>query len=396
MMNKEMKKFFFKPKSLEGIIGNATIVVDTNVLLSAYQWKEASFKEVLHVLKRTAEADRLRIPMHVLEEFMDQRPKLIQSALERINTDIYSKIQKPNNLSSTIPLISLLSDHDEYIALEEEYLKSYREYRKKLEDLSSKLRLFFHDDPVLDSLKTIFEDACFTSINKQDKTLDEEGNSRLAKKRPPLCGGDSGKKENKLGDFYIWKDILSIKNDVIFVSTDFKEDWYYLDQQKKPLSPRRELVEEFYEVNEGKTCCIISLANFIKISEPSTSQEVINDLIANQNFITKDENLEQTFELKYRNNTENGGEKLAYNMYSYLYFDYDIKFFAYSAPYLNSHSNRTEYIYVKIGLNQGDTKIPASILLNSLMERERSESYVLLDIKEVYNVDFMDFTYLEG
>ncbi|KJB84637.1 hypothetical protein AZ66_29790 [Paenibacillus sp. E194] len=252
MTKKGLEKYFFAPKSLEEIIGTATIVVDTNVLLSAYQWKEAAFKEVLLALKSAAENDRLRIPMHVLEEFMDQRPKLIQGAIERINTDIYSKIQKPNKLSSTIPLIGLLPEHDEYISIEEDNLASYKLYRKKLEELSSKLRSFFQKDPVLDSLKSIFEDACFTTIDKQDKLVNEDANNRLAKKQPPLSGGDAGKKENKFGDYFIWRDILSLDNDVIFVSTDFKEDWYYLDPKKIHSLQEESLLKNFTKITKAR------------------------------------------------------------------------------------------------------------------------------------------------
>jgi len=92
MSTSSIEKYFHKPKSIEMIINTATIIVDTNVLLSAYQWKETSFKEVLDVLLKAAHNDRLKIPKHVLDEFIDQRPKLIKNMLDRINTDVYSKI----------------------------------------------------------------------------------------------------------------------------------------------------------------------------------------------------------------------------------------------------------------------------------------------------------------
>jgi hypothetical protein len=395
MTNEDMmEKFFFTPKSIDEIIGSATIVVDTNVLLSAYQWKEASFKEVLDVLTKAANNDRLKIPMHVLEEFIDQRPKLIQSALERLNTDIYSKIQKPNKLTSTIPLIGLLPEHDEYLKIENEYLEHYKSYRGKIEDLSTKLKSFFQNDPVLKSLKVILETACFTKIDKHDKSLNEEANNRLTKRLPPLCGGDAGKKENKFGDYYIWKDILSIKNDVIFVSTDFKEDWYYLDKLNKPLSPRRELVEEFYEINK-RTCCIISLTDYIKASVPSASEEVINDLLANQNLQKFSENNEQIFQLKYLITSNSESERLAYELYSVLYNYYDVKIFAHSVPYLDVHNTKYEYMYIKIV--NADFKITNVELLNAYLKFNKSNSYNLKEIEEISNTtkDIV-FTNLNG
>ncbi|MNW41193.1 hypothetical protein D3C74_183230 [compost metagenome] len=398
-MDKEgMQKYFFTPRLLEEIINTATIVVDTNVLLSAYQWKEAAFKEVLEVLKRASKNNRLKIPAHVLEEFMDQRPKLIQGAIERINTDIYSKIQKPNKLSSTIPLLGLLSKHDEYIELEEKYLLSYKLYRGKLEELSSEMRGFFQKDPVLISLKPILEDACFTNIDKQDKKLNNEAENRLAKKKPPLTGGDSGKKENKYGDYYIWQDILSLDNDVIFVSTDFKEDWYYLDSKKKPLSPRRELIEEFYELNSGRTCCIVSLTDYIKAIEPSTSEEIISDLSANQivnNLFTSDRKTKQVFEIEYLMPEDSDDETFYRNLLSeinsVLYFFYDVRSFEFSNPYLDVHSNGREFTYIKI--NNPDREINPLELLNHIKENSRGLNmlYGISNIKEIENDDNIQY-----
>lgn len=393
-----MQKYFFTPRLLEEIINTATIVVDTNVLLSAYQWKEAAFKEVLEVLKRASKNNRLKIPAHVLEEFMDQRPKLIQGAIERINTDIYSKIQKPNKLSSTIPLLGLLSKHDEYIELEEKYLLSYKLYRGKLEELSSEMRGFFQKDPVLISLKPILEDACFTNIDKQDKKLNNEAENRLAKKKPPLTGGDSGKKENKYGDYYIWQDILSLDNDVIFVSTDFKEDWYYLDSKKKPLSPRRELIEEFYELNSGRTCCIVSLTDYIKAIEPSTSEEIISDLSANQivnNLFTSDRKTKQVFEIEYLMPEDSDDETFYRNLLSeinsVLYFFYDVRSFEFSNPYLDVHSNGREFTYIKI--NNPDREINPLELLNHIKENSRGLNmlYGISNIKEIENDDNIQY-----
>ncbi len=402
MTKDEMEKYFFSQKSIEEIVDTATIVVDTNVLLSAYQWKEAAFREVLEVLMQASKAGRLKIPFHVLEEFMDQRPKLITAAIDRINTDIYSKIQKPNKLSSTLPLIGLLSDHSEYTESEEKYINSYKEYRNKLDELSSKLKSFFQKDPVLDSLRSIFEDSCFTFIDKNDSTVLKEAADRMAKRKPPLTGGDSGKKENKFGDYFIWKDILSLNNDVIFVSTDFKEDWYHLDSKKKPIAPRRELVEEFYELSSGKTCCIISLADFIQASAPSASEEIIINLLENQTLNTfentQSQQFNQNFMLTIIPKEPKAFEKLAYDVYSFLYYNYDIKVFSHSGIYIDPHANKKEYIYIKFKMVDG--RISSSDILNGLSKWSGSggHSYKLLEVEEISdsNDESIQFTNLNG
>lgn len=394
----KFKAHFFQPKPVEEILDTATIVVDTNVLLSAYQWKEALFTEVLQVLEKSSSEGRLKIPMHVIEEFMDQRPKMILAVIDRINTDIFTKLQKPKGLELTVPLISLLENYSEYSAIEEEYMRIYKLYRKKIENLSSELKDFFTNDPVLKSLKSIIENSSFTNIDKLNKEFLQEANDRLTQKKPPLAGGDAGKKENKFGDFFIWKDILSINNDVIFVSTDFKEDWYYLDKTHTPLSPRRELIEEFFEINNGKTCSIISLVDYMKIAKPTLEESLIKDLENSQdinNDIFRSGSFEQVFELTYLVSPDGTHKTIAYDLYSFLYFNFDVKTFAHSEPYLESHKNKYEYMYIKFISDDGKIT-PGNLMKQFISERGDKVSYKLVEIQEVNLSASVEFTYLNG
>ncbi|QKS72838.1 hypothetical protein FLK61_40240 [Paenalkalicoccus suaedae] len=75
---KNLDKYFFKPRKAEEIVDKALIVIDTNILLAAYQWKKASFKEITNIMDNLMKEERLKIPSHVFEEFMDQRPNRIK------------------------------------------------------------------------------------------------------------------------------------------------------------------------------------------------------------------------------------------------------------------------------------------------------------------------------
>ncbi|XOJ00879.1 PIN-like domain-containing protein [Paenibacillus polymyxa] len=95
-MNQNIEKFFFKPKSLEEIIHTANVVFDTNALLSAYQWKDVVFHEVLEALNKLSDTNRLKIPAQVFKEFIHQRPLKISEAIDQIELLIGS-IQNPKN-----------------------------------------------------------------------------------------------------------------------------------------------------------------------------------------------------------------------------------------------------------------------------------------------------------
>ncbi|MFB4326421.1 PIN-like domain-containing protein [Priestia sp. BR_2] len=344
-MDLSLDKYFFKPKEPKEIINTAYIVVDTSVLLSAYQWKEVTFKEMLRILNEISSEKRLKIPYQVFKEFTDQRPRKIKETIEKLNTQIYSKIQKTTDLISVVPFFEMLEDNEKLEKTEEEYVKARKEYRKSLEDLSKRLRLLFQDDLVLNSIQPLFEENCYLSFDYEE--LSNEAKQRQTDKLPPLTGGDQNKKENNYGDYYIWKDILSLNGDVIFVTTDTKEDWFYKDHEKNILAPRRELIEEFYEKNNKKTVCIVPLKEFVTILNPKTKEAVIEDISKNNQL---DQITQRLFEIRYLANyveqNPNSFRKGIYdNMhYFFNYGDIDIS----DTEYLTKDETNIEYIYMKI------------------------------------------------
>ncbi|WP_127544914.1 PIN-like domain-containing protein [Paenibacillus amylolyticus] len=281
-MSGSIEKFFFKPKPIEEIVNTAKVVFDTNALLSAYQWKDVVFHEVLEALSKLSGANRLKIPPQVFKEFIHQRPLKITEAIEKIEL-LLTSIQKPQKLESVLPLLGLIDKENTYVESEKSYAVSRDKYKEDLKELIIDLKKLFNDDIVLDSLRPFFEEINF-EMNSEEALM-RLAEERAKAKRPPLTGGDGGKTENKYGDFFVWNYILSLKEDVIFVTTDFKEDWFYKSgagKDKKPISPRRELIEEFYDVSQGKTICIASLQDFMRIFKPDLAQEVVDSLSESQ------------------------------------------------------------------------------------------------------------------
>ncbi|MGG0293210.1 PIN domain-containing protein [Bacillus pacificus] len=284
------ESYFFQPKPLENIINDALVVVDTNVLLAAYQWREVTVNEVLNILKRLNDEDRLRIPEQVIMEFAKRRPTEIIQRINEID-NIISQLQKPKPLNQRVPMLEGLEVYKKVIDLQEHYVKNLNDYKEGLIEIKQRLKGLFNNDPILDSIKEIVKNARYTPENIGDeKELAKIAKERFANKKPP--GYKDGKKEeNSEGDYIVWAHILSLSSDVIFISAEKKIDWAYTDKHNNVVNVRRELVEEFSRETNGKTFCFINPKDFIKLINPNISDEVIEDLELKLDFDSYYDNL---------------------------------------------------------------------------------------------------------
>jgi len=271
-------KHFFKPKSLQELKQTATVVIDTNVLLSAYQWKEVTLLEVKETLEKLAGIYRLKIPSHVVKEFMDQRPKRIVETIKKIETDLLSKFNKQQKLYSTVPFLEMLPKSKEYLEAEKEYNEAFDKYKKSIKDIIGHVKEFINSDPVLDNFEQLIINCNYQLEPEEIAEMQAEVKDRIKNKIPPLSGGDSGKKENYDGDYIIWKHILKLDTDVIFVTSDTKDDWVIKDHYNNVLSPRRELIEEYYLKSGGKTFTILSPKDFVELFNSQIDSDIAEDL----------------------------------------------------------------------------------------------------------------------
>lgn len=158
MIMENWEGYFFQPKPIEDILKEAIVVIDTNVLLAAYQWREVTVNEVLSILKKLNGEKRLRIPEHVIKEFARRRPTEI---IQRINEIDYviSQLQKPKPLNQRVPMLEGLEVYGKVIDLQEQYVINMNDYKEGLIEIKQKLKGLFTDDPILESIKEIFKNA---------------------------------------------------------------------------------------------------------------------------------------------------------------------------------------------------------------------------------------------
>ncbi|MBJ8189192.1 PIN-like domain-containing protein [Bacillus cereus] len=280
---------FINVKTLEQIKNNATVVIDTNVLLMGYQWKNITFESVLKVLKQLSNEDRLKIPAHVIKEFAKNRPGKITEMSRQIHT-VMSTLEKGSSvgksLEEVIPALSIVERyHSDIITLEENYNKciqelnaARKEYINGLKQLQQTLSNYIDHDLILSSYKEIIEKSYFTPEGLMDEVqLKEEWKRRVDNNIPPGYM-DKTKKENPYGDLIVWDHICQINNDVIFVTADVKGDWVHTANDEV-MGARRELVEEFYSRDQetGHTFKILTPLQFITLFSNEVVEQAIKD-----------------------------------------------------------------------------------------------------------------------
>ncbi|PGK73651.1 PIN-like domain-containing protein [Bacillus thuringiensis] len=292
-MHNELEKLFINTKPLEEMIKKATIVVDTNVLLSAYQTKPVTFEAILNILNELANKKRLKIPSHVIREFNENRPKRIKDITNElqqfINTvDSIKNTQPPKKLDKILPAINVLEDNhaEKVVELQQEFnnqLNTLKEsgiaFKEELNTLVLKLSEYMDHDPILLKYEEIIRKSYFEpGISLSEKDLEDEGKKRVEREIPPGFR-DKAKKANRYGDLIIWLQICELKEDVIFITFDNKEDWVYKDSKGNVLGARVELVQEFYEKSDGKTLKILHPGKFVELyTDGNVDSEVKVDL----------------------------------------------------------------------------------------------------------------------
>ncbi|KUP32856.1 hypothetical protein AU387_11110 [Bacillus halotolerans] len=275
---KDWKQYLYQPKPFsELLLKDSIIVIDTNVLLAAYQWREVTVKEVLKTLRRIKDEGRLRIPLQVIKEFSKNRTKEIKQRMNDID-QVISSLQRDNKpISKRVPMLEGIDILQNIEVLQGNYHKALNEYKDELVKFRDHLKNLFYEDHFMDSILEIAEGVIlFPPKGKTDKDLIKEAEERFKNKIPPGYK-DNPKEENSSGDYVIWSSILQLDTNVIFVSGDKKEDWVYQDNKGNPIVARRELVEEFF-MQTGKDFAHVTPKDFITHLNPSVSENVKEDL----------------------------------------------------------------------------------------------------------------------
>lgn len=191
--------------------------------------------------------------------------------------------QKENSLMRfqlDIDIPPILADEREFkklVKLHEQNKKLVKEIKNEILALQKKVYDYNWNDPVSELYKSIFSSDIIVKVNKSEEELIADLEFRIHHSIAPGYK-DSGKSDNGIGDLIIWQTIKEIgqkeNNNIIYVTDDSKNDWFYVEE-KKTVYPRYELLYEFKQETK-KTIHLIDITEFLILF--NSTEEAIKEV----------------------------------------------------------------------------------------------------------------------
>lgn len=245
----------------EDLWNNCDFVFDTNVLLNLYRYSTKISKLIIASLNDFK--DRVWLPYNIAEEFLKNRQKIIFNK----NNDINSLEKLSDNFIKECCDILRLQAEKKEIKLIQADLSHWIEKVKHAYMLDSS------KDRILEQLLNLFEGKVGMPYSEEQLIeIKKSAEQRYNNKVPPGYK-DAGKQNasgdnNMYGDYIIWKQILDYSKfnnrNIIFITQDRKEDWWYRISGKT-VGPRPELRKEFYN-NTKMKFYMYTLDQFLQIN----------------------------------------------------------------------------------------------------------------------------------
>jgi len=271
------KVFGFEYKSLDDLITDCVVVLDTNVLFVPFDTSEKNLDEIKSIFLTLKNHDRLFLPARVVREFANNRAKRLG--------DLFLKIrQTKNNLNTgnfkiqDYPLLQGNESYQEILSNYKKIIDAIKASRKLLDKVESDILSWNWDDNVSRTYKEIFTNEIIKEVSMSEEDLKKSLQFRIKHKIAPGYK-DSGKPDDGIGDLIVWQTALEIAKekgkDLILVSNDQKNDWFY-KQDRKGLYPKYELFDEFRRFTNGKSMQIITFPKFLELmhATPETVKEI--------------------------------------------------------------------------------------------------------------------------
>jgi len=238
-------------KEVESALTSGLIVLDTNVLLSAYRFAEEAREQLISVIERLA--DRLFLPHQVGLEFHRRRIEVMRgygSSYDKVLGVVKEK-QRELDDSLTEPLRQLANRASLLDAQLDEALNrltaSLKPLRLYIEELLDNHKLVESGpDAVLARLQAVFAGRVGSPFTPEVEAQQRQKFAvRADQKIPP-----GYKDAPNHGDYFVWRQSLDEAKHrnaatLLIVTDDVKEDWY-LRVQGQTVGARPELVDEAF------------------------------------------------------------------------------------------------------------------------------------------------------
>jgi|GEM_PF-629711 len=224
----------YSEKEKKEIWGKSTFIFDTNVLLNLYRYTKKTRDEFLAILE--AKENELWIPYQVMKEFGRNRKGLIYEIKDKYDGSLNNVMETiKESAKNTFIRGEIQSD---FSSLEEHVNKWISSFKKENPIIQNPSQ-----DEILDKLSALYTGK-INGYPKQIDNLLEKCKERIEESRPPgLRDVDKADiKEHKwkndgtlgYGDILIWFEILEYakekKTNIVFVTDDRKDDWWWKEK----------------------------------------------------------------------------------------------------------------------------------------------------------------------
>ncbi|WP_052702667.1 PIN-like domain-containing protein [Pseudoalteromonas piscicida] len=305
-MKEEFKGFYsVSDESLADLWSseNTLFVFDTNVLLNLYGYAIQTRDDFFKILESVDK--KIWIPYHVGLEYQRNRLTVIKSEKKVFNEieDYLKKISDvfKNDFTKLVLEKRFPKLYENTNKLEGDVEKAISHYRKSVAHWNKEQPCVRSHDSIRAKLNILFENKVGPKPESQEwlDNLYIEGGERYKKKIPP--GFKDLSKENKnesdffsdglryekrYGDLILWKQLINKANEehienVIFVTDDSKEDWWYQLNSNgiKVVGPLAELQAEIYRESNIKNFHMYNTSSFLKDGKKNSEIEVSDSSI---------------------------------------------------------------------------------------------------------------------
>lgn len=275
------------------------MVLDTNVLLDLYRLPSTARTEVLNVLDLLKA--RLWIPHHVALEFQRRRLTVIAGERKATGDALRSASDLVGSLKTKVDALEIdkrglgiesQALFDQLTRANDQIVEAIKSAHTSQLEISSQ-------DPVRDRLDALLENRIGPPPADQadiDKLI-AGGEDRYKEKIPPgFADADKEKNPNeatfifdhikiqrKFGDLILWRQLLCHAKEnkvktIIFVTSDKKEDWWWLEQNKS-IGPHPELVREIRREGLVELFWMYSSDQFVEHANKYAAAKVSNESV---------------------------------------------------------------------------------------------------------------------
>ena len=301
-MKENFKEFYeLSEQELSEIWSNdeTVIILDTNILLSFYEYSKNTQEEWFKILKIVK--DHIWIPFHVALEYQRRRLGIIRReklSLKNFNT-------KLDDIKSTVTdgfsIFDFKSKHPDLFSIEENFRKDIcslvDSFKIEVTKVDETQPCATEYDDIRGRLDSLLEGKVGEAPEEEWVIqVAKEGETRYANKTPPGYKDDNKsifihnniKYEGRFGDLIIWKQILKyltsvndVKN-VIFITNDSKEDWWNiidLSGDQHHIGARPELKKEMYKETGVDSFMMYNADEFLTAVKSNKGVDVKNNAI---------------------------------------------------------------------------------------------------------------------